>query len=61
MQYVVIFKAKIQQLDDTYAKTAQYLRHKALTQFNCQKFEALTEQQHEIALSYWDNLADIRA
>ncbi|MCL6244323.1 MULTISPECIES: antibiotic biosynthesis monooxygenase [Acinetobacter] len=61
MQYVVIFKARIRTLDELYFSTAQQLRDKALTHFNCQHFEALTEGEHEIALSYWNTLEDIRA
>ncbi|WP_180178611.1 antibiotic biosynthesis monooxygenase [Acinetobacter sp. YH01005] len=61
MQYVVIFKARIRTLDELYFSTAQQLRYKALTHFNCQHFEALTEGEHEIALSYWNTLEDIRA
>ncbi|QOW50684.1 MULTISPECIES: antibiotic biosynthesis monooxygenase [unclassified Acinetobacter] len=61
MQYVVIFKALIRTLDELYFSTAQQLRDKALTHFNCQHFEALTEGEHEIALSYWNTLEDIRA
>lgn len=61
MQYVAIFKARIRTLDELYFSTAQQLRDKALTHFNCQHFEALTEGEHEIALSYWNTLEDIRA
>ncbi|NNG77143.1 antibiotic biosynthesis monooxygenase [Acinetobacter sp. ANC 4277] len=60
MKYIVIFKAKINVLDDEYSRTAQLLREKALTQFKCQKFEAITENGFEIALSYWNSLEDIQ-
>lgn len=59
MKFVVIFKAKIKMLDDEYFHTALLLREKALTQFHCQKFEALSENGAEIALSYWYSLEDI--
>ena len=59
MKFVVIFKAKIKDLDEEYFNTANLLREKALTQFNCQKFEALSENNLEIALSYWNSLEDI--
>lgn len=58
--YIVIFKAKIKQLDSTYSKMAQKLRNKALSQFNCVKFEVCSENGFEIALSYWHSLEDIR-
>ena len=61
MKYVVIFKAKIQHLDPEYFKTAQILRDKALSQFNCEKFETVAENAFEIALSYWNSLQDIQA
>ena len=61
MKFVVIFKARIKELDEEYFNTANLLREKALTQFNCQKFEALSENNLEIALSYWNSLEDIQA
>lgn len=61
MKYVVIFKAQINILDDEYFQTAQQLREKAIKYFNCQKFEAISEQGYEIALSYWNSLEDIKA
>lgn len=61
MQYVVIFKAQIKELDQCYFETAQRMRERALSQFHCQYFEALTEGTQEIALSYWNSLHDIRA
>lgn len=51
MRYVVIFKAQIKHLDDEYFQMAQYLREKALSQFKCQKFESICENDTEIALS----------
>ena len=59
--YVVIFKAKARNLDADYLATAQRLRQLALDRFNCIAFEALTEGDAEIALSYWHSEADIRA
>lgn len=61
MKYVVIFKARIKHFDEHYAQTAQLLREKALTEFHCQHFEALCENNQEIALSYWNQLEDIQA
>lgn len=58
--YIVIFKATIKQLDATYSEMALKLRNKALSQFNCVKFEACSENGFEIALSYWNSLEDIR-
>lgn len=61
MKYVVIFKAKVKQLDPEYFQTAQFLRGKALNQFHCKKFESIAENGFEIALSYWNSLEDIQA
>ncbi|MEB6481413.1 antibiotic biosynthesis monooxygenase family protein [Acinetobacter vivianii] len=58
--YIVIFKATIKALDTTYSEMAQMLRNKALSQFNCAKFEACSENGFEIALSYWHSLEDIQ-
>jgi heme-degrading monooxygenase HmoA len=61
MRYVVIFKAQIKSLDEHYSQMAQKLRNSALQQYHCQHFESLTEHNTEIALSYWNTLADIQA
>lgn len=61
MKFVVIFKAKIKQLDESYISMANKLRLRALSEFNCKKFEAMTENEYEIALSYWNSLKDIQA
>ena len=58
--FVVIFKAEIAQLDAEYSQMAQLLRQKALTEYGCIKFESYTENQQEIALSYWHDLESIR-
>lgn len=61
VRYIVIFKAKIKAVDSNYFQMAQSLRNKALSQFNCQKFESIAENNFEIALSYWNSLEDIHA
>ena len=58
--YIVVFKATVRQLDATYSDMAQKLRDKALSQYNCIKFEACSENGFEIALSYWHSLEDIQ-
>jgi heme-degrading monooxygenase HmoA len=60
-QYIVIFKAQIRQLDPLYFETAQRLRDKALHEYGCLNFEAISESHQEIALSYWCSLTDIQA
>ena len=59
--YVVIFRAQIRKLDSQYTKTAARMRELALTEFGCVEFQAVTEGDQEIALSYWPDEASIRA
>lgn len=58
--YVVIFRAKINALDDDYLKMANKLRGLALKEFGCLEFTALTQNDHEIALSYWPDEKSIQ-
>ncbi|MBD3654815.1 antibiotic biosynthesis monooxygenase [Kangiella sp.] len=59
--FVVIFKAKVRQFDDQYSQTAQRMRELALTEFGCLEFNAVTEGDQEIALSYWPSEEHIKA
>ena len=59
--YVVIFRAKIRNLDAEYARVAARMRELALSEFGCLEFQALTEDRHEIAVSYWPSEESIRA
>ena len=59
-RYVVIFRATIAKLDDTYGVMASRLRERALSEFGCVAFHALTEGDREVALSYWPSLEAIR-
>ncbi|WP_236614299.1 antibiotic biosynthesis monooxygenase family protein [Stutzerimonas azotifigens] len=58
--HVVIFRARARALDEAYLETAAQLRQLALDSFNCIAFEAVTEGDREIALSYWHDEDDIR-
>ena len=59
-KYVVVFRATIAELDDTYGVMAGRLRERALAEFGCLAFHALTEGNQEVALSYWPSLEAIR-
>lgn len=59
--YVVIFRAHIKQLNEDYLKMAIKLRDIALKEFGCLEFIALTQDENEIALSYWKDEASIKA
>jgi heme-degrading monooxygenase HmoA len=62
--YLVLFKAKINQLDAEYEARAQALRVKA-KDYGCLGFESYmqsnTDGDVELALSYWESEEDIRA
>ena len=59
--FVVIFRAKTRSLDDEYFAVAARMRELALSQFGCLEFQAVTEGQNEVALSYWPDEQSIRA
>ena len=58
---VVIFRAKIRQLDADYADVAARMRELALTQFGCLEFQAVSEGADAVALSYWPDEASVLA
>jgi heme-degrading monooxygenase HmoA len=58
---VVIFRARIKQLDAQYATTAARMRELALRDFGCLAFHACSEGPDEIALSYWPDEASVQA
>lgn len=59
--HVVIFRAKIRNLDSEYSTVAARMRELALTEFGCLEFQAVTEGKEEVALSYWPDEESIRA
>lgn len=59
--FVVIFRARIRDLDPKYAEVAARMRALAMEQFGCLDFHAVSEGEHEIALSYWPSEEAIRA
>lgn len=58
--YVVIFRARIRELDEDYVRWAARLRALALERYGCLAFHATTEGADEVALSYWPDLDSIR-
>lgn len=58
--YVVIFRAKIKPVDPEYSAAAERMRELALSQFGCLDFQAVTEGDEEITLSYWPDEESIR-
>lgn len=59
--FVVIFRARIKALDADYIETAALLRDLALRDYGCLEFKSVTERAEEITLSYWSDLAAIKA
>jgi heme-degrading monooxygenase HmoA len=59
--FVVIFRAKVRQLDEEYSRVAGRMRDLALAEFGCLEFHAVTEGEDEVALSYWPDEQSIRA
>ena len=59
--FVVVFRARVRQFDAEYSAMAARMRELALSQFGCLSFNATTESDQEIAVSYWPDEASIRA
>lgn len=59
--YAVIFRAEINNLDQSYTGMAARMRELATSKYGCIEFVASTEGTQEIAISYWDNEAQIIA
>ncbi len=58
--YAVIFRAKVREFDQEYSQLAEQLRDKALADYGCSEFVAVTEGDQEIAVSYWPSLEHIK-
>ena len=58
---VVIFRAKIANLEADYHCRAARLRELAMGQYGCLEFVTMTQGKDEIALSYWENLEQVKA
>ena len=57
--FVVIFRAKIKNYDEEYSATADRLRTLAFEEYGCRDFQAFTEGDEEVAISWWDSLEQI--
>jgi len=58
--YAVIFRAEITELDAEYSTVATRMRDLAINEYGCLEFISCSEGQHEIAISYWENLDHIK-
>jgi heme-degrading monooxygenase HmoA len=59
--FVVIFRARVRRFDAEYSQVAARMRDLAMREFGCLEFHAVTEGEHEVALSYWPDEPSIRA
>ena len=59
--YAVIFRAEINELDQTYSSTANRMRELAINEYGCTEFTSCTDEGSEIAISYWPSIEHIRA
>lgn len=59
--YAVIFRAIVSRRDEEYAATAEKLRDLALNEYGCQDFVSCSEGDEEVAVSYWEDEAQIVA
>ena len=59
--YAVIFRARIKKLDEEYTSTAEALRQLAISDYGCRDFISFTEDNEEVAISWWDSLEQIKA
>jgi len=59
--YAVIFRAKIENLDEAYSKIAVQMRDLAIDKYGCTEFVAVTEGNTEVAISYWPDEESIKS
>ncbi len=59
--FAVIFEAEIAEMDAEYTAMAQRMRQLAMNKYGCQRFVACAEAGRELAISYWQNEAQISA
>lgn len=58
--YAAIFKAVFDQVDEEYSQLAAEMRQLARDKYGCLDFFSICEGQYEVAISYWDNLEQIK-
>lgn len=59
--YAVIFRAEINEPDQSYAETTARMRELAKNKYGCIALTSVTEENQEITISYWDNKEQITA
>lgn len=59
--FAVIFRARIKQLDAEYNQTAARMRELASSRYGCLDFVSLSNDDEEVAISYWPDEQAIQA
>ena len=59
--YAVIFRAEINDLDQSYFDMAARMQELAKSKYGCIEFTSLTEDKQEITISYWESEKQIIA
>ena len=57
--YAVIFTAKVKEVDEEYMVLANRMKTLATERYGCIEFKFVSEDEHEIAISYWPSLKHI--
>ena len=58
--YIVIFRARVKELDAEYSATAERMRELAMNEFGCIDFVSMAVNDDELTLSYWPDEDSIR-
>ena len=59
--YAVILRVEINETDNAYFDIANRLRDLAIAKYGCSEFTSVADGNQEIAISYWENLEQIKA
>ena len=59
--YAVIFRAELNEIDDSYAAIADRMRELAMNEFGCTAYTSCMEGNNEITISYWPGKEAIQA
>lgn len=58
---VVIFRAKLRQIDQDYQETGQKMHDLAKDRYHCLGMTSFYQNNQELTLSYWENMDDLTA
>ncbi len=59
--YAVIFRATIAELDGEYHRLAEHMKKRAFEKYGCLDFVSVTQDDQEVAISYWETREQIHA